>query len=339
VLVEVVGAGLCHSDLSVIEGTRPRPVPIVLGHEAAGIVREVGAGVSEFKPDDHVIFSWLPSCGHCLYCASGRPSLCENGSRANVEGTLLNGSRHFRDQHGQVLNQHQGVSGFSHFTVVVPESLVKIPQDVPLEKAALVGCAILTGVGAVVNTARVEAGVAVAVWGLGGVGLSVVMGARLAGAHPIIAVDIIQSKLDLALKLGASHVINAKQDDPVQVVRDLTGGGVAYTFDTVGSERSLQQVYDACRRGGTTVTIALPHPTRMFTAPAVHIVGDERTIKGSYMGSAIPRRDIPRFMALYQAGLLPVDLLFTRTITLDEINGAFDALAKGEAVRQVLVFN
>ncbi|MCC7355136.1 MAG: zinc-dependent alcohol dehydrogenase family protein [Anaerolineae bacterium] len=339
VLVEVVGAGLCHSDLSVVDGSRPRVMPMILGHEAAGIVREVGPGVAEFRPDDHVVFSWMPTCGRCLFCATGRPALCENGIRANLAGSLLNGSRRFRDGQGRILNHHLGVSGFSHYTVAVQESLVKIPQDAPLAKASLVGCAILTGIGAVVNTARVEAGMAVAVWGLGGVGLSAIMGTRLVGAYPIIAVDVLESKMDLARRLGASHTVNASKDDPVKAVRDLTGGGASYTFDAVGSERALLQAYEACRRGGTTVTIGLPAPTRMFTVPAVHIVNEERTIKGSYMGSAVPRRDIPRFLALYQAGLLPLDLLVTRTITLDEINGAFDALAKGEAVRQVLVFN
>jgi alcohol dehydrogenase len=339
VLVEVRGAGLCHSDLSVVDGSRPRPMPMILGHEAAGIVREVGPGVPDFRPDDHVVFSWMPTCGRCLFCATGRPALCENGIRANLAGSLLNGNRRFRDGQGRVLNHHLGVSGFSHYTVAVQESLVKIPQDMPLAKASLLGCAVLTGVGAVVNTARVEAGMAVAVWGLGGVGLSAIMGARLTGAYPIVAVDVVEGKLDLARRLGASHAVNASQEDPVKAVRDLTGGGAPYTFDAVGNEQVLRQAYEACRRGGTTVTIGLPPADRMFTVPAVHIVNEERTIKGSYMGSAVPRRDIPRFLALYQAGLLPLDLLMTRTIALDEINGAFDALAKGEAVRQVLVFN
>jgi len=337
-LVEIAGAGLCHSDLSVIDGSRPRVMPMVMGHEASGIVREVGPGVYDLAPGDHVVFSFVPVCGHCIPCATGRPALCENGAKANVAGTLLDGSRHFKDTAGQEMNHHLGVSAFSQFTVAAQESLVKIDPAVPLEIAALFGCAVMTGVGAVVNTARVEPGTSVAVFGLGGVGLSAVLGARASGAYPIVAVDLLDSKLELARKLGATHTVNARTGDAVQAVKDLTSGGAHYAFESVGSERVLIQAYQATRRGGTTVTIGLPHPSRQFTIPAVSLVAEERTVKGSYMGSAVPRRDIPRFIALYQAGRLPVDWLLTRTITLDEINAAFDALAKGEAVRQVITF-
>ena len=337
VLVEVAAAGVCHSDLSVVDGSRPRPMPMILGHEAAGIVQEVGPGVADLRPGDHVVFSWMPSCGRCLYCATGRPALCENGIRANLAGSLLNGHRRFRDARGRELHHHLGVSGFSHRTVAVQESLVKIPEDAPLEKAALLGCAVLTGVGAVVNTARVAAGMAVAVFGLGGVGLSAVMGARLVGAYPLVAVDVLAGKLELALRLGASHVVDASREDPVRAVQEITGGGAHYTFDAVGHERVLRQAYDACRRGGVTVAIGLPPANQMFSVSAVGIVNDERTVQGSYMGSAVPRRDIPRFLALYQAGLLPLDLLITRALPLSRINEAFDALTKGEAVRQLIV--
>jgi alcohol dehydrogenase len=338
VMVEVVGAGLCHSDLSTINGSRPRPMPMVLGHEAAGIVRELGPHVRDLQPGDHVIFSFVPMCGRCLYCSTARPALCENGNRANAAGTLLGGSRPFKDRQGRLLHHHLGVSAFAQYTVAAQESLITISPGIPLDKAALFGCAVITGVGAVINTARVEPGTAVAVFGLGGVGLSAVMGAQLSRAYPIVAVDLLDAKLELAKKLGATHVVNAKAGDPTEAVKDLTNGGAHYTFEAVGNERVLQQAYQSTRRGGTTVTIGLPHPTRMFSVPAVGIVGEERTIKGSYMGSAVPRRDIPRLLALYQAGLLPVDLLLTRTISLDEINEAFDALASGEAVRQVVHF-
>jgi alcohol dehydrogenase len=337
-MVEVVGAGLCHSDLSTMNGSRPRPMPMVLGHEAAGIVRELGPHVRDLQPGDHVIFSFVPMCGRCLYCSMARPALCENGNRANAAGTLLGGSRPFKDRQGRILHHHLGVSAFAQYTVAAQESLITISPSIPLEKAALFGCAVITGVGAVINTARVEPGTAVAVFGLGGVGLSAVMGAQLSRGYPIVAVDLLDTKLELAKKLGATHVVNAKAGDPTQAVKDLTNGGAHYTFEAVGNERVLQQAYQSTRRGGTTVTIGLPHPTRMFSVPAVGIVGEERTIKGSYMGSSVPRRDIPRLLALYQAGLLPVDLLLTRTIPLDEINEAFDALASGEVVRQVVHF-
>ncbi|MDZ7266679.1 MAG: zinc-dependent alcohol dehydrogenase family protein [candidate division KSB1 bacterium] len=336
VLVEIVGAGLCHSDLSVIDGSRPRVMPMVMGHEASGIVREVGSGVHDLKPDDHVVFAFVPVCGHCLPCATGRPALCENGAKANVSGTLLSGSRRFKNTAGQELNHHLGVSAFSQYTVAAQESLVKIDPTLPLEKTALFGCAVMTGVGAVVNTAKVEPGTSVAVFGLGGVGLSVVMGARAAGAWPIAAVDILENKLKLARHVGASYTVNASTSDAAQAVKDLTNGGAHYVFEAVGNERVLTQAYAATRRGGKTITIGLPHPSKQFTISAVSLVAEERTVMGSYMGSAVPKRDIPRFISLYQAGVLPVDLLHSKTIQLEEINAAFDALARGEAVRQVI---
>ncbi|HUS13997.1 MAG TPA: zinc-dependent alcohol dehydrogenase family protein [Chloroflexia bacterium] len=338
VLVEIAGAGLCHSDLSVIEGARPRVMPMVMGHEASGIVRELGDGVRDLAVGDHVVFSFVPACGHCLQCATGRPALCENGARANTAGTLLTGTRHFKDAAGHELHHHLGVCAFSQYTVTARESIVKIDPEVPLEIAALFGCAVLTGVGAVFNTARLEPGTGVTVFGLGGVGLSVVIGARAAGAYPIIAVDVLDSKLQLARTVGASHTVNARENDPVEAVREITAGGAHYAFESVGNERVLAQSYAATRRGGTTISLGLPHPSKMFSVSAVSLVAEERTVKGSYMGSAVPQRDVPRFIALYKAGLLPVDKLLTRTITLGDINAAFDALASGAAVRQVIRF-
>ncbi|GAB4519377.1 MAG: zinc-dependent alcohol dehydrogenase family protein [Anaerolineae bacterium] len=338
VLVEVAAAGLCHSDLSVIDGSRPRVMPMVMGHEAAGIVREVGQGVTEFAAGDSVVFSFVPSCGRCVYCATGRAALCENGARANTAGTLLSGARRFTNGHGLSCHHHLGVCAFSQYTVVAQESLVRIDPAMPLDKAALFGCAVLTGVGAVVNTAQVAPGTAVAVFGMGGVGLSAVMGAHAAGAYPIIAVDLLEDKLALARSVGATHTVNASTDNVVEAVRALSNGGADYTFESVGSERVLVQAYEAARRGGMTVTVGLPHPSRQFTISAVSLVAEERTIKGSYMGSAVPRRDIPRFIAMYQAGRLPVEKLHTHTLTLQEINTGFDRLAKAEAVRQIITF-
>ncbi len=338
VLVEIVGAGLCHSDLSVLDGSRPRIMPMVMGHEASGIVREVGSAVTEFAPGDHVVFSFVPVCGQCIYCVSGRGALCERGAQANAAGTLLSGARRFTDSHARTCNHHLGVSAFSQFTVAAQESLVKIDPAVPLDTAALFGCAVMTGVGAVVNTARMEPGMSVAVFGMGGVGLSAVMGARAAGAYPIIAVDRVEDKLTLAREVGATHTVNAAQSDPVEAVREITHGGAVYVFESVGSEVVLIQAYQATRRGGTTVNIGLPHPSKMFTIPAVSIAAEERTIKGSYMGSSVPRRDIPRYIGMYMAGLLPVDKLHTHTLRLDEINAGFDWLAQAQAVRQIISF-
>ena len=338
VLVEMVAAGLCHSDLSIMNGTLPHPLPVVLGHEASGVVREVGPGVSDIAPGDHVVFSFVPTCGRCLPCVSGRAALCERGAAANAVGALLSGGRHLEDSQGKACHHFLGVSAFAGFAVAAQESLIKIDEAVPLEKAALFGCAVLTGVGAVVNTARVEAGTSVAVFGLGGVGLSAVMGARAVGAYPIVAVDRLEDKLRLALELGATHTVNAAQEDAAQAIREVTKGGAQTAFESVGNEQVLVQAYASTRRGGTTVSIGLPRPEKQFSVSALSIALEERTIKGSWMGSSVPRRDIPRYLAMYQAGLLPVDKLHTHTLTLADINTGFDRLAKAQAVRQLVTF-
>ena len=338
VLVQMAAAGICHSDLSVINGSRPRVMPMVLGHEASGIVREVGRGVANFNEGDHVVFSYVPVCGRCLPCSTGRASLCEPGAKANIDGTLLTGKRHFHSRDGRELHHHLGVSAYSQFTVAAWQSLVKIDPSLPLDKAALFGCAVMTGVGAVVNTARVDPGTAVGVFGMGGVGLSAVMGAKTAGAYPIIAVDMLMTKLDLAKKAGASHTVNGSVEDPVRAIRDLTHGGVGVAFEAVGNEKVLAQAYAATRRGGKTVSIGLPHPSREVSIPAASLVTEERILMGSYMGSAVPQRDVPRFIRMYQSGLLPVDLLHSRTITLEQINEAFDSLDQGSVVRQIVSF-
>jgi alcohol dehydrogenase len=338
VLVELAAAGLCHSDLSVINGTRAWPLPLVLGHEASGIVRDVGPGGSDLQSGDHVVFSFLPLCGRCNECVGGRGWLCERGVLANRAGTLLGGGRRFSRGAGQPLFHHLGVSGFSRHTVAARESLVKIDADVPLEIAVLFGCAVMTGVGAVVNGAKVAPGTSVAVFGLGGVGLSAVMGAKVAGAWPIIAVDRLGGKLDLARQCGASHVVDASQTEPVAAVRELSRGGVETALEAVGSELVIAQAYAATRRGGKTVAIGLPHPSRQVSLPAASLIAEERHLLGCYMGSCVPQRDIPRFINLYKAGLLPVDLLKSREIRLDQVNEAFDALDDGQVVRQIIRF-
>jgi alcohol dehydrogenase len=337
-LIETAAAGLCHSDLSVIDGSRPRPLPMALGHEASGIVREVGSGVDDFKAGDRVILVFVPSCGRCARCASGRPALCDNAAKANGAGTLLSGARRLKTASGESVEHHLGVCAFSRYLVAARESAVKLEADIPLERAALFGCAVLTGVGAAINTAALRPGESAAVFGLGGVGLSAVMGARAAGARTIVAVDRVPAKLELAKRLGATHVVDASKDEPVKAVKDLSGGGVDCALEAVGHEAVLAQAYAATGRGGRTVTAGLPHPSREFRVPAVSLVAEERTVMGSYMGSCVPRRDIPRYIALYQAGLLPVDLLASSTLRLEGINEAFDVLAKGEAVRQLVLF-
>ena len=338
-LVRVRAAGLCHSDLSVIDGSRPRVMPMVLGHEAAGEVVEAGPGVAGFAQGDHVVLAFVPTCGECGPCRAGRAALCEPGAAANTAGTLLSGERRWHPASGgdEELHHHLGVSAFAEHIVVAAESAVRVDDDLPFDVAALFGCAVLTGVGAAMNSAHVQVGDSVAIFGLGGVGLAALLGAHVAGAGRLVGVDVVPQKLELALALGATDVVPAG-DDAVEAVRELTGGGVDAAIETVGSERVLAQAYGATRRGGTTVTVGLPHPSRMLSIPAVSLVAEERTLRGSYLGSCVPSRDLPRFIELYREGRLPVDRLLTHRLALDEVNEGFDRLARGEAVRQAVMF-
>ena len=335
VLVQIKAAGLCHSDLSVIDGSRPRPTPMVLGHEAAGVVVETGAGVVDLEAGDHVVFVFVPSCGHCEPCATGRPALCEPAAAANGAGTLVSGARRLHLDRAPV-NHHLGVSAFAEHAVVSRRSMVKIDRGLPFEVAALFGCAVITGVGAVVNTSRVTPGSTVAVIGLGGVGLNALLGAKLAGARQIVAIDLLDEKLALAKDLGASDVFNANDADCSDRVRAATGGGVDYAFEMAGSLAALEMAWVVTRRGGETVTAGLPHPDKRLAVPPVTLVAEERTLRGSYLGSCVPVRDIPHFIDLYRAGKLPVDRLMSDTIGFDGLNAAFDRLAAGETVRTIL---
>ena len=337
ILVQIKAAGLCHSDLSVIDGARPRPTPMVLGHEAAGIVVDTGAGVTDLELGDHVVLVFVPSCGSCLNCAAGRPALCEPGGKANQDGALLSGARRLRLGDREV-HHHLGVSAFADYAVVSRRSAVKIDPDLPFSEAALFGCAVITGAGAVFNTARVEPGSSVAVIGLGGVGLNALLAARTAGAKEIVAIDMRDDKLALAKNLGASLALNATADDCAEQVRSFTGGGVDYAFEMAGSVAALALAWDMTRRGGETITAGLPHPSKMLSIQPVRLVAEERTLKGSYLGSCVPLRDIPAYIGLYKAGRLPVNRLMSETVALEEINASFDRLARGESVRQIVVF-
>lgn len=337
VRVRMAAAGLCHSDLSVINGDRPRDMPVALGHEASGIIEAVGPGVTRFEAGDHVVLVFVPSCGHCVPCASGRPALCEPGAVAAGKGALLSGARRLRYR-GEAINHHIGVSAFSTHAVVSENSCVKIDKSIPLDRAALLGCAVLTGVGAVLNSGELKMGESCAIVGLGGVGLAGLLGAVAAGAETIVAVDMAAHKRALALQLGATHAIDPTEEGAVARVKALTQGGVDLAVELAGAAPALKFAYEITRRGGTTVTGGLPNPKAEFTIPAVSLTVGEQTLKGSYVGSCVPVRDIPRFAAMMQAGKLPIEKLMTHTITLDEINEGFERLATGEAIRQVVVF-
>lgn len=335
-LVQVRAAGLCHSDLSVIDGSRPRVMPMVLGHEGAGEVVELGPDVEGFAVGDHVVTTFVPACGHCEPCRAGRAPLCIPGAAANTSGALLSGERRWEWGEGE-LHHHLGISAFAEYVVVSARSAVRVDPDLPFEIAALFGCAVLTGVGAAANAAHVRMGDRVAIFGLGGVGLAALLGARAAGATTIVASDRVQSKLDLALELGATHTVMAGPS-AVEEVRAATGGGADAVIETVGNAGVLAEAYAATRRGGVTVTVGLPHPSQELKISAVSLVAEERTLRGSYLGSGVPALDVPRYIDAYKAGRLPVDRLLTHRIALDELNEGFDRLAAGEAVRQAVVF-
>ncbi|AUC95562.1 alcohol dehydrogenase [Bradyrhizobium sp. SK17] len=338
VLVRIAAAGLCHSDLSVINGDRPRPLPMVLGHEASAVVEEVGPGVDDLVRGDHVVCVFVPSCGHCAPCSQGRPALCEPGAEHNGRGDLLTGG--FRLHRAEMrVHHHCGVSCFAEYATVSRRSVIKVSRDVPMHIAALMGCAVLTGTGAVFNSDDVGPGSKTAIFGLGGVGLAAVMGAVAKGAEIVIAVDMLEPKLGLARELGATHAFNAADPDLVEKVREETKGGVDVALEFAGSVNALELGYAITRRGGTTITAGLPSPSAILSLPAVSLVAEERTLRGSYLGSGVPSRDIPRFLGLYHRGRLPVDRLLTHRIRLDDINAGFDRLADGSAIRQVVEFN
>ena len=313
-------------------------MPMVLGHEAAGTVSGIGPGVAGLAPGDHVVLVFVPSCGHCVPCAEGRPALCEPAAAANIKGTLVSGARRLH-KNGVPVNHHLGVSAFAEYAVVSKHSVVKIDPDLPFEEAALFGCAVITGAGAVLNTARIRAGSSVAVIGLGGVGLNSLLGARLAGARQIVAIDLQDDKLTLSKKLGATLTVRADDKNCVQAVHDASDGGVDYAFEMAGSTTALELAWSITRRGGETITAGLPHPHARMSLQALQVVAEERTLRGSYLGSCVPARDIPVYIDLYRQGLLPVDELMGERLPLEDINTAFDRLASGQSTRQIIVFD
>ncbi|MEU7246256.1 zinc-binding dehydrogenase [Streptomyces sparsogenes] len=334
VLVRIAAASLCHSDLSVVNGDRVRPLPMALGHEAVGVVQETGPGVTRVGPGDHVALVYVPSCGFCADCAAGRPALCARGAAANGSGALLHGPSLLTDASGAPVHHHLGVSAFSEHAVLAQESVVPIPQDIPFTVASMFGCAVLTGAGAVVNTAALRPGQSAVVYGLGGVGLSAVLGARAAGAHPVIAVDPVPEKRELALQLGATHAY--APGEAVEAIRALTSGGAELAVEAVGSPKVMAECLTAVARGGSVVSVGLPAPDRVLEVPALAFAGEGKSLLGSYMGDAVPRRDIPRFLELWRTGLMPVERMHTGTLPLTGINTALEELASGRAIRQVI---
>jgi S-(hydroxymethyl)glutathione dehydrogenase/alcohol dehydrogenase len=335
VLVRLVSAGVCHSDYHVMKGEWKPPLPMVLGHEAAGVVERVGPGVNRSKPGDHVILNFRPNCGWCRYCTIGRPVLCNGADTARW--TMFDGT----------VRLHKGDQDIYHFArtasfgeyVVVPQSgAVPVREDMPLDKACLVGCSVMTGVGSVINTAKVEPGSSVVVIGCGGVGLNVIQGAVLAGAERIIAVDVLENKLAYAREFGATDIIDASHGDTVARIHDLTDGGVDYAFEAIGNSRTILQAYESTRPGGVTTVVGMAPEDDEVSINSLSLPRTEKVIMGSWYGSARPWVDLPKMVDLYLSGKIKVDPLISRTYPLDEINAAYDALGKGEVARSILLF-
>jgi S-(hydroxymethyl)glutathione dehydrogenase / alcohol dehydrogenase len=338
VRVRIHAAGVCHSDLHVMKGDQPMKVPIILGHEGAGVIEEVGPGVTDLEPGDHVIPIWRMSCGRCGYCLGGRPALCDVGTRLRFTGLMPDGQTRFRNAAGEPILHYAGVSTFSQLSTMPEAAVVKIPKDVSFEHAALIGCGVITGFGAVMNAAGVPAGSSVAVFGAGGIGLNIVQTARLAGATTIIAIDRVPRKLGYAAGFGATHVIDSTDSDPVQAVKDLTGGlGVDFAFEAVGLPEPIEQAYDSTKKGGTCVVVGISPPSARARINVNALVYAEKTLKGSIYGSTRPRIDLLRLIDLHRAGRIDLDSLLTRTYPLSQINEAYEALERGEVARSLVL--
>ncbi|PYM68942.1 MAG: alcohol dehydrogenase [Candidatus Rokuibacteriota bacterium] len=332
VLVRTVASGVCHSDLHFVDGYYQFPAPAILGHEAAGIVESVGPHVTEFKPGDHVIACLSVFCGHCSYCLTGRTHLCQSRPvRTPQEPPKLTWN-------GSPVNQFANLSAYAEKMLVHENGLVKVKNDMPLDRAALIGCGVTTGVGAVLNTARVEAGATVAVYGAGGVGLAVIQGARIAGAGMIIAVDVFEKKLAQARELGATHAVDASKVDPVKTIREMTGGGVEYAFEAIGLKKAAEQAFECIRPGGTATVIGMiPVGQKLELEGSVFL--REKRIQGCSMGSNRFKVDMPKYVDFYQRGLLRLDEMITRRGRLEDVNDAFRAMKAGEVARTVLMFD
>jgi S-(hydroxymethyl)glutathione dehydrogenase/alcohol dehydrogenase len=337
VQVRMYAGGVCHSDLHVMKGDLYMPVPIILGHEGSGIIEAVGDGVTSVEPGDHVIPIWRVSCGMCEYCTGGRPALCDVGTEMRVTGLMPDGTTRF-SLDGAPVRHFAGVSTFSQMSTMPEAAVLKIPKDFPLDKAAVVGCGVITGVGAVVNAAKVKMGSSVAVFGCGGIGLNAVQGARMVGALNIIAVDVAAQKLEYAQTMGATHLVNASQEDPVAAIKDLTGGkGVDYAFEAIGLTPTIEQAYAATRKWGTCVIIGVTRADVRININANEMVYSEKTLMGSLYGSSRPKVDILHLLEMYRAGKLLLDELLTRTYPLDDINAAYAALERGEVARSLVL--
>lgn len=336
VKVKMAATGVCHSDLSIINGTIPSLMPIIIGHEGAGVVEEVGEGVTKVSPGDHVVLSFVPNCGTCFHCIRGEAYLCKAANTLNM-GTMMDGTRRVSFDGGD-LGVMSGLGCMAETIVAPVISVVPIRKDIPLNVAALVGCAVTTGVGAVLNTAQIEAGARVAVFGCGGVGLSVIQGARLAGAERIIAIDLADNKLEMAKKFGATHTINASEVVYKEIKKVTDGQGVDYAFEAIGNTEVIELAYNCTRNGGSMIVVGVGSPKERASFNALTLSLKAKTICGCMYGSANPSVDFPKMLNLYKAGRLDLDGMITKTYSIDEVPQAFADLESGENARGVIVY-
>ena len=334
VTVRMAASGVCHSDLHTIRGTHPWALPVILGHEGAGVVEEVGPGVTHVEPGDHVMLSWLPYCGSCRFCAIGRPNLCEGMDWSN-EGLMADRSTRFHRDGTRI--HHYNTSSFAERSVVPAQTAIRVDPSLPLTEVALMGCAVMTGVGAILNSARVRPGESVAVVGCGGVGLNAIQGARIAGAGAILALDVVPSKLELARELGATHTLDASTPDVVSVARELLGGGADHAVEAIGRKATIELAVALTGRGGQTVLIGLAPPDDHVALDTLPLVFEERSIRTSWYGSCRPLVDFPLLVDRYRDGNLRLDTLL-EPCRLEDVNDAFAALDAGVAARRVIVF-
>lgn len=339
VRVRMAAAGVCHSDLHTMRcELRARP-PLVLGHEGAGTVDAVGEGVESVQPGQRVMINWLPSCDSCANCQSGHPSLCETFPATTFQGLLADRTSRFKTQDGLGLKQLLSAATMSECTVVTEAGVIPLPDDVPFEVAAITGCAVMTGVGAVMNTAQVVPGSSAALIGCGGVGLSILLGLKMAGCYPLIAVDVMDSKLEFARSLGATHTVNAKNEDAVETIQKLTGKGAGYVFDSVGNAATIAQAVAAAGPYGAATVTGMHSIQDKVPIPADALIFQNKRLLGSFVGSSRPKVDLPKLLELYRGGVLDLDALITRRYPLEDVNKAFDDMEAGEVVRGVLVFD
>jgi len=337
VMVKIGACGVCHSDYSATNGTIPLPPPLVLGHEAAGTIVELGEGVTDLAVGDTIIVSWIPMCGKCRYCVMGKPQLCDQSAKATV--TLPDGTHRFKDKDGKPLNHMAGTGVMAEYATLHRDNVIKIDPSIGMDKAAIVGCAVMTGAGAALNTVKIEAGATCVVFGAGGVGLNTIQGCAISGALRIIAVDMSDKKLEFARQFGATDTINPNTDgDAVGKIMALTGGGADYAFECVGLGATITQAYNCIHKGGTAVVVGVSKPGETVTLNAFLIPFQEKVLVGSMYGSARPSIDFPRLLDLYKKGSLKLDELVTATYTIDQAQQAFDDLVAGVNARGVIVF-